>query len=786
MYKLQEIKNFYVRKNTIFRVITFTSKTSGTIMITNGGDGRMKYISDNDRYYIENKYHRQDQDFNPFSRFEYHGYEYDPCTGLDDEEMHKDLEQLYFDTRGMDHALIKAKGFAFVLDNARIDVSPNDYFFGFYNWARPLDSVFVRRWYREVFDAMPEVQQVIRDYGASGTADLWLDTEHVVPYWVDIFRLGFPGLLARVRDYHQKHTNLTDTQEAFFTSIEIEYEAILRLLQRLADYADTYKSEKSELIAESLRNLSTGAPKNTFEALLTIYTYHVCAESVDQFQVRSLGNGLDRSLYAFYKHDLESGRFSREQIKSFLAYFLLQFSAIGNYWGQPFYLCGTDFDETTDISELTLDILNVYDALDLYNPKIQVKIDFHTNPVIIRRVLELIRNGHSSFVFCCIPGITKSLMSCYGVTEEEARNCDISGCNEMHIRGREACMISALPNAAKAITYIFTDGVDTVTGKRLGLQTGDVSSFQTFDAFYEAFLKQFTNILDTILDTARKYEKYVSIINPSVMLSATIESSLEKAVDSYGFGVKYPTSSMLLCSFATTVDSILAVKELVFEQKVTTLNELKEALLHNWEGYEQLRIKALNVQKKYGSGNRTADLYAASFYRWFSTYVTGQKNSRGSVYKVGVPSTLHFITQGKQTEATPDGRKMGEECSKNVAPVIGMERGGVTAMMRSAMALQPWLFSEAFVLDMMLHPSAVSGEEGLNAMQGLINTYMKNDGISIQFNIFDAQMLRDAQLHPEKYANLQVRVSGWNVLWNNMSREEQDAYIKRAETMGEE
>ena len=176
---------------------------------------------------------------------------------------------------------------------------------------------------------------------------------------------------------------------------------------------------------------------------------------------------------------------------------------------------------------------------------------------------------------------------------------------------------------------------------------------------------------------------------------------------------------------------------------------------------------------------------AAAFYRWFSMQVGGRPNGRNSVFKVGVPSTLHFIHQGRKTEATPDGRKMGEECSKNVAPVIGMERGGVTAMIRSALQLQPWMFSEAFVLDVMVHPSAISGEDGLEAMKGLVDTYMKNDGISIQFNVFSAEMLKDAQANPDKYWNLQVRVSGWNVLWNNMSREEQDAYILRAASIGE-
>ena len=155
----------------------------------------MALISKEDREYIENKYHRQDEYFDPFNRLNYHGYEYDASTGLDDAEMRAALESLYEETKTEPHALAKAKGFAFVLDNARIDVPANDYFFGFYNWARPLAKTFINKWNDEVFDSMPDIKQLMRDYNTSGTAELWLDTEHAVPYWIDILSLGFPGLL---------------------------------------------------------------------------------------------------------------------------------------------------------------------------------------------------------------------------------------------------------------------------------------------------------------------------------------------------------------------------------------------------------------------------------------------------------------------------------------------------------------------------------------------------------------------------------------------------------------
>lgn len=746
----------------------------------------MTYISKEDRHFIENKYHRTDLPFDPYQRYAYHGYEYDEATGMNDEEMQKGLENLFEETKNLPHSLAKAKAFSYVLDNMRIDVNEHDYFVGLYNWGRPLNKSFIQKWYNEINETMPETVNLIDELADSGTASVWLDMEHFVPDWERIMHLGIAGILENIREHRSAHSEneLTLQQKAFFESMEIEYSAILRLIGRLSEYAKKQTHNKALLVAEALEHLKTGAPKSVFDALQLMYIFFMCSEYVEQYQSRSLGNGLDHTLSEFYQRDLASGKFTQEEIRSFLSYFFLQFTAIGHPNGHPFYISGMGADGKDRTTQLTYDRLEVYESLDIYNPKIQVKLHPGTPDALLDKVLRMIRDGKSSFVFCCQPGIIKSLVTCYGVSYEEACECDISGCNEQHVRANEACMISALPNAAKAVSFVFNNGTDTVTGKQIGIKTGDVTAFKSFDEFFDAFLKQMAHITDTCIDIANKREKYVGEINPSVLLSATVENSLKTMKDAYAFGVKYPTSALLLCSFATAVDSLLAVKELVYDTKQTTIEELKEALANNWDGYEDLRIKALGVKHKYGNQDSVADEFAAEFFRWFALYVNGRKNSRGGVFKTGVPSTLEFISQGKLTEATPDGRKMGEECSKNIAPVVGAEHKGVLGTLNSALKLETYLFSEASVVDMMLHPSAVSGEEGLAAMKALIHTFMKKGGLSIQFNIFNADTLRDARKNPKKYNNLQVRVTGWNALWNQMSYREQEAYIIRAESIG--
>lgn len=178
-----------------------------------------------------------------------------------------------------------------------------------------------------------------------------------------------------------------------------------------------------------------------------------------------------------------------------------------------------------------------------------------------------------------------------------------------------------------------------------------------------------------------------------------------------------------------------------------------------------------------------ADIYAAAIADYYSGRVNNIPNGRGGVYKAIMHSALQFIEQGKKTLASADGRKNGDILSKNGSPCDGMDKNGATALIESALNLTPTNFRESFGLDMMLHPSAVEGDDGLRILKALLETYIESGGMTMQFNVFNSETLRDAQKNPGKYRNLQVRVCGWNVLWNNLSREEQEAYIKRAQNI---
>jgi len=160
-------------------------------------------------------------------------------------------------------------------------------------------------------------------------------------------------------------------------------------------------------------------------------------------------------------------------------------------------------------------------------------------------------------------------------------------------------------------------------------------------------------------------------------------------------------------------------------------------------------------------------------------------SARGGIYEASMHSARMFIVMGEKTGATPDGRLAGEEMSKNASSTVGMDANGVTALIKSVTRIDSALFPRDFVLDLMLHPTTTQGEDGLAAMRTLVNTYIEKHGIAVHFNVFDAETLIDAQKRPEKYQSLQVRVCGWNVNFTELSRKEQDMYIRRARNLAE-
>lgn len=735
-----------------------------------------------DRPFIENKFHIVGEPFKPLGRWNYHGYAYDESTGLTDEQIQEGLKALSESIKNESHPVQKGKCFAYVLDNTRIDINEHDYFIGMWTWARPLTPYC--RWGWETEKECPEAVETLDKYEYSGVAFGRLDYDHTVPDWDSLLELGFPGILQRLHDNYNeivKNGGATQKQTEMYKGCVIAYESIVRFIDRLYKYALTKTHAKAKTYAECLKNLRDGAPTNTYEALQLIWLYFFIGEHIDNYQVRSLGFGLDSSVYPFFKKDMESGKFTKEEIREFLAYFYMQFSAIGNYWNQPMYLGGRNRNGNTRVNELSYIMLDVYDKLDIHNPKIQIRVANNTPKDFVYQALKMVQTGNKSLVFCNDEMITKCLMS-KGATYEDAMDSLISGCYEYGIKDGGVAISGNLINVLKAVSLVLENGYDSYSQKQVSIKTGELEELKTFKDFYNAFLAHIEYTTDDYLTALNKLEPGIADINPSLLFSGASKRCSKTMTDALDNGLNNG-SGISLSGLGTAVDALMVVEELVYNQKIVTLQELKKALDNNWVGYEALRHKALNCCHKYGRGDEKADNYAASIVRFYHKLIANRKNAHNCGYGLEIHSARGFISHGLKTLATPDGRRAGEETSKNASAHPGMDKNGVTALINSATTIDTSIATTGFCLDVTLHPTSVQGDSGVDVLYGVMRTYMDKGGQSIQFNVFDADLLRDAQAHPEKYENLQVRVCGWNVLWNNMPKSEQDMYILRAENL---
>ena len=740
----------------------------------------MEYIIDRDREYILNKFHDTRKRFTGFERFIVRRDEiFSADTGMDADSIIEGILRLDERIKAAPHPVRKAKAFDFVLKNTRISCDSRDRFPGINMTDRPLHKTLVNVWEREVFDEIiPEVGTRRAQLEKDGIVTIWPDYDHSVPIWERVLSLGFVGLRDECRRARSEREADADG-EAFFEGIEITYTAIIDFIGRLSELAE--KTRGSERMAEALKSIRYSPPKTFYEALMVCYLYFILCEHIEGLQVRSLGN-FDKLFLPFYQKDLQNG-VSAEEIRADLAYYFLQFTAIGHAMNNPVYLGGDNDDGSTIVNELSYVFLDVFDKMGIYNPKIQIKVNKKTPKAFLLKALDMIRRGHNSIVFVSDATIRAALIR-DGFTEDEARTCDVKGCYEYAIQGAFSCDMNYL-NLMKPLEYALHEGCDGVTGVFSGSPSPKVEEYASFKQLYNEYKRQLKTIIDATIETVNGFENYFSYINPQSMISATFPSCLKKGRDAMHGGAM-ANGSTLLCGFiADIADSLSMIKKYVFDKKQLSLRNLVDMLDANFSGSEKWQKKLKLDRDKYGNNRDLPDSIAVDIVKFISTSTVDRPNAskRGGKWTCGFHVARMSYDHGKKTASSANGRLLGEELSKNLSASMGQNRDGATAAILSTTKIDATAFSSNAPLDLGLLPSAVSGEDGLEAMYGLLMTFVKRGGHAIQINVFSADTLRDAQAHPEKYQDLQIRVCGWNVLWNNIKKEEQDGFIRQAEAL---
>lgn len=700
-------------------------------------------------------------------------------SGLSSEELETECEKLLNKLQDMPKDIIKAKVFEFIMDNAQLEVCPHNWFPAKINHRNILVKLS-NRWKSDVENN--ELSNFMKEniYAQSRLAYTGnVDFSHTSPDWEAIIELGLTGLLARVKTASEQ-CDLSEQQRNFYTSCITVYEAVIRFVKRLSDEAMRQSSGNDIMakVSESLYALTQRAPQSMLEVMQLTLIFYYIQTYVEGVNVRSIG-GIDRLYYSCYKNDIKSGRYTEKEIRELVDYYFFNYFALGAIANTPFYLCGEDENGNTVINELTYLFIEEYDKLNIIDPKIHIRYTKDLPQPFVKKVLSIIADGRNSIVFLNDEVIIKALQG-IGEEEKDARNYVPVGCYEPAAMGKEVpCSCSGRVNIPKAVELAVNSGKDLIENKSIYNSTRIIESFDDFFAEVKDILKFF---IEKTISLINGYEENYVKINSAPFFSATMEECVKNGKDAYAGGAKYNNSSINAFGLADAVDSIVAVKKVVFEEKRLTLDEFAQVLSENWSGNEKLRLICKNAYPKYGNNMDEADTIMLELTEFIAGNINNKPNGRGGIYRCGLFSIDWYAGFGSRTGALPDGRLAGEPISKNLNAVIGQDKGGVTSLINSITKIDYTQTPNGVVLDLLLHSSVTKGEEGLCAMYGMLKTYMKNGGLGIQINALNPDILKKAQQQPEKYKNLQVRLCGWNVYFVNLSRREQDEFIKMSES----
>ena len=729
----------------------------------------------------------------------YLNHNFEPGSGIEDkDELVAKVKELTDSMEGQPHTLIKAKAIECLLDNCAIEINVLDWFgLNFSGWQptssedqpeiskrgifKPL-AYLNRQWLNEI-RRPAEFTEAAKGLGESGAGAFGCDYDHSVPDWDSVIGLGFRGLLERAekaRAEKKADGTLTKEQEIYYDGIKISYEAILRLLGRFLDCAKKHinDNEKMPLMVECLEVICNFTPKTLYQYLMLTYLYHLIQQYVDIIQVRTLGN-LDVDGYPYYKKDVEEGRLTRENAVELFQFLYEKYTNQGHIHAQPIYFGGFD-DNGTLINELSYIMLDAYDKSCIVNPKLFVKVMPNTSDEFLKKALEMIRRGRNCIVFIN-EELGMKISRRLGRTEEETKRLVGTGCNNFASRGKETTPEHMYVNLLKGIELVFNRGKDPGTGEFIGVDTGDVSEFKTYEDFEKAYIAQTECLINKAFIISDFYDSHLLDINPAPIYSASMPDSVRNGKDAYYNGVKYNNTVMFLSCHASVADSLMMVKKHVYDNSDFSIEKLRDAVLADWEGYEDMREVMLFDEEKFGNDIDTVDSLAVRMLDHFTTLVMSRKNKRGGHFVVNGESIWFSHKWASKCGATPDGRKRGDMLSKNMSATIGQDRRGITSLINSVTKIDATGLCYGCPFDYILHPSAVKGDDGLDAMLGLLRTFMKRGGYGFQGNVQDANMLRDAQLHPENHKNLQVRISGWSWFFTQMEKYFQDEFIRRAE-----
>ena len=671
-----------------------------------------------------------------------------------------------------------------------------------------------------------------------GYGNVGATSGHIIPDYETVLTRGWEGIYNDLEGYYQalspaeQRSAKGAQMRAMMTAATLPKELAVQYSKKCSQLAEACNdpARKAELLqmADILQKVPWKPAESFWEAVQSLWLTHMLVMSDENYPGPGVSFGrIDQLLYPMWQTSIQNGmdpETGKEILKCFWIHANTAYDGMirtgGNQgitagYGQLFTISGLGADNADMTNDLTYTFLEVIDEMSpILEPKPNVRIHRNSPDELMDTLVEMIADSQGAPFILNFDerSMAGMLLQAEKANLQHLINKDNVfeyapvGCLENTMVGNDRSgTVDNNLNLLKAVELALTGGydllpfVDSLTGKKDpvnkdGPNTGDSSTFKTWNDFWQAYVTQTRYIIKRIVDTYEISESIRKQFSPTPYLSCMVKNCAQKGLDVTHGGADISLTTIEAVTFATTVDALLAIKYLVFDEKICTMQELVQALKDNWVGHEVLQARALNKAPKYGRDDDTADALAQEVMQmWTDETWKHRTTSTNRQFRPGMLSWNYWVSDSFILPASADGRPKGKFLSNALCPSNGADINGPTANVNSVGKALEGKLAEAFPNwqgcinllpnggshTMTFNPSLLRDPEHKSKFKAFLRAYAQNGGTALQVNILDAEMLKDAQRHPENYRNLLVRVTGYNAYFTTIGKELQDEIIAR-------
>ena len=600
---------------------------------------------------------------------------------------------------------------------------------------------------------------------------------------IKMFRTGLLDLKEEIAESLAK-TDLVNDPEGVdkrdeLRAMDIVCDAMIRYAERYAERLEELAAEEKdpvrkkelEKMAAICRRVPAHAPTTVHEALQHYWFIHLGVVTElnpwDSFTQEEVYEMLQSFWVKFNNHPSPPKvGVTAEESNTYTDFCLIN---VG----------GVKEDGSDGVNEMSYILLDVIREMRLLQPSSMIQVSKKNPDRFIRAAVEIIKTGFGQPSVFNTDALVQEMLRA-GKDVRDARNGGCSGCVETGAFGTEAYILTGYFNLPKILELTLNDGFDKRTGKQIGLKTGTATDYRTYEELFAAYKAQVQHFMRIKLTGNNIIERIFMKYMPVPFLSVLIEDCIRNGKDYMCGGARYNSSYVQGVGLGSITDMLTALRYHVYDKKTIAMETMEKALANDFKGFEELQYQLVYHTPKYGNDDDYADEQEVQVFDMYYDVLSGHKSPRGADYRVNMLPTTCHVYFGKVTGATPDGRNAWKVLSEGISPVQGADTNGPTAVIRSAAKIDH-IKTGGTLLNQKFTPSLLSTEEGCNNLVHLIRAYFRMDGHHIQFNVVDADTLREAQKHPEDYRDLIVRVAGYSDYFNDLGEDLQNEIICRTE-----